>query len=155
MREGQRKECDDLAAAEWQVEAGGKTTMEFDVFYEAMFNFIDVWCDKGDEDSYIAYAEIMVNPLLVELGVGKDGSGREKMEVNFLPPSLGKLLKELQESDLRIAHYNQKGMSARAVYQAECERLDIDPIPQVSFGHTTGHFAFAKWVRVGHLTAFC
>ena len=51
---------------------------------------------------------------------------------NFLPPSLGKLLKELQESDARIAVYQAKGLSSRDVYAAECERLGMDPMPAVA-----------------------
>ena len=89
--EGQRKECEDLAAAEWEAEADGRATMEFGTFYEAMFNFVDIWCDKDDEDSYIAYAESIAEALLVELGVTRNSHGREKVMFNFLPPSLGKL----------------------------------------------------------------
>ena len=52
VKEGQRKDCDELAAAEWLAESGGADTMTFGQFFDAMFNFIDVWCDSTDEDGY-------------------------------------------------------------------------------------------------------
>jgi Ca2+-binding EF-hand superfamily protein len=130
VKEGQRKDCEELAATEWHIESGGDDEMDFPEFYDAMFNFIDMWCDKSDEAAYVAYAETMVAPLMRDLKVEKEKI-RQKVDVTFMPPMLGKLLQELKESDLRVVQYAESKLSSQEVYVAECARLQIDPLPAV------------------------
>ena len=131
VAEGQRKDCEALAEQEWHAESGGDGEMDFQEFFDAMFNFIDMWCDSGDEEDYLAYAEATAAPLLRELNVDRDKL-RERVDVTFMPPMLGKLLKELQASDRRIAQYAERKFTSQQIYVAECGRLKIDPLPAVT-----------------------
>lgn len=134
VKEGERVDCEALADAEWQAESGGCETMDFEHFYEGMFNFVDIWCEDTEEDAYIDYAETLCLPLLSDLS-SLNGQGlqeRKKNEITFVPPALGKVLEEIQRSNERTHSYGKQKIGPRQVYLAECARLGCDANPSVS-----------------------
>jgi hypothetical protein len=61
------EELELAAATEWAEEMGDKTTMNFDTFYTAIFEIVDLWTMGLDEELYIEFLKLTWRQVRVTL----------------------------------------------------------------------------------------
>ena len=138
-----------LADNEWKAESHGQSEMEFPRFYDAMFNFVYLWCPLEGVDEYVGYVEdVCMRAVADDPGeVKRKPAGADEGPQHQSPsrtcsedapgyaPSAG-LIPNLPElvsaSNDRIAQYTASGKSNRAIYLQECARLRIEPAPELT-----------------------
>ena len=129
--EGSKKECDDLAEVEWDVESKGEEYMDWEQFYNSMFMFVDIWCTGLSKEKYVNFAKELLLPIVSDVRTTQvqpfNLSTAPKTQVRR--PNLKAPEVEIMESQARIAWLSANPVAAVDVYRSECQRCAV-PVSQ-------------------------
>ena len=148
---GNREECEQLAQAEWETETQGTNKMSFEMFYESMFTFVDLWCPSASEQQYLAWARgffVPIMGLITSDFQNQPTLGRESIyqTTKAVVQVFTQPLVQIKQSDQRIDDMKASGQreSSQSWYQKECVRLSGDVQKPVEKALSSTGFGMTK-----------